>query len=61
MRGRIFAVASLCSGSACLDLAVVTRRVGALLAVDLLDLADVDAGDPHRRVGPDRVGRLERP
>jgi hypothetical protein len=33
--------------------------VRAVLRVDLLDLADVDAGDAHRRVGPQAVGGLE--
>ena len=35
------------------------RLVGALLGLDGLDLADRDAGDPHGRVGAQRVGRLE--
>src|SRR5215212_4923394 len=33
--------------------------VAAFLRVDALDLADLDACDPHRRVGPQRVRRLE--
>ena len=33
--------------------------VGALHALDGLDLADLHARDPDRRVGPDRVRRLE--
>ena len=33
--------------------------VGALHTLDGLDLADLDARDPDRRVGPDRVRRLE--
>ena len=60
MRGRILAVASSWSGSAVLvDLHHHERLVGALLRLDRLDLADLDAGDPHRRVDADRVGRLE--
>ena len=35
------------------------RLVGALPGLDRLDLAHVDAGDPHRRVDAQPVGRLE--
>ena len=35
------------------------RLVGALLRLDRLDLADLDAGDPHRRVDAQAVGGLE--
>ena len=42
-----------------LDLHRHERLVGALLGLDRLDLADVDAGDPHGRVDAQRVGGLE--
>ena len=60
MRGRILAVASSCSGSPSSSIwSTTTAASVVLVGLDLLDLADVDAGDPHRRAGPDRVRRLE--
>ena len=60
MRGRTLAVASSCSGSAeSLSSIVISAAFEPSTPVDGLDLADLDARDPHRRVGPDRVRRLE--
>ena len=52
IRGRIFSVASEWIGRPCDSISIVTRPVLPSRLIER-DLADVDAGDPHRRFGVD--------
>ena len=62
MRGRIFALASSWSGRPLSLIAIVSvaERAPGLVGSTPVDLADLDAGDPHRRAGVDAARVAER-